>query len=122
MSLHTSLAERVIEEYGPRLLGMPRASHDALTLELDNGIVLQARFASESEYSIQWRQGATEQRIDTAPLHPGLASFPNHRHTADGAACADTLTRTDRSPWENLLAVLQMLLKADASAPLDMTT
>ena len=122
MSLHTSLAERVIKEYGPRLLGMPRASHDALTLELDNGIVLQARFVSDNEYSIQWRQGDAEQRIDTAPLHPGLASHPNHRHTAEGTVCADTLTRIDRSPWENLLAVLQILLKADASAPLDMTT
>lgn len=117
MSLHADLAERVIEEYGPRLLGMPRASHDALTLELDNGIVLQARFASDGEYSIQWRQGDTEQRIDTAPLHPSLASYPNHRHTADGAACADTLTRIDRTPWQNLAAVLQSLVKDDPLSP-----
>lgn len=116
MSLHADLAERVIEEYGPRLLGMPHVSHDALTLELDNGIVLQARFASDSEYSIQWRQGDAEQRIDTAPLHPDLTSFPNHRHTAEGTACADKLTRIDLSPRENLLALLQMLLKEDALA------
>lgn len=119
MSLHADLAERAIEEYEPRLLGIPRVSHDALTLELDNGVVLQARFASDSEYSIQWRRDDAEQRIDTAPLHPGLASYPNHRHTAEGTVCADNLTRIDRSPWENLLAVLQMLLKENASAPLD---
>jgi len=117
MSLHADLAERVIEEYGPCLLGMPHPSHDALTLELDNGIVLQARFASDSEYSIQWRQGDAEQRIDTAPLHPDLATFPNHRHRADGAACADTLTRTDRTPWQNLAAVLQSLVRDDPLSP-----
>ena len=47
MNLHADLAERVIEEYGPCLMGMPNVSHDALTLELDNGIVLQARFAGD---------------------------------------------------------------------------
>lgn len=110
MNLHARLAEQVIEEIGARLQGMPSVSHDALTLELDNGIVLQARFAGPGEYSIQWRHGNTEQRIDTAPLHPDLASFPNHRHPSDGPVCADHLTRVDRSPWDNLLAVLKALL------------
>ncbi len=110
MTLHPTLADEIVSRFGEHLDGVPRLGQDALTLHFQNGLVLQARFASPEEYSIQWRVGDTECRIDTAPLHPELASFPHHRHGADGAACPDYLTRPGRPPLENLVAVIGALL------------
>ena len=110
MSLTARLAEETVTHFGEHLTGAPQLTHDALILELDSGVVLQARFASATEYSIHWRRDAAELRIDTAPLHGGLASFPNHLHAADGAILADPLTRPGNEPWQNLRAVLDAIL------------
>jgi hypothetical protein len=110
MSLAARLAEETISRFGKHLTSAPQLTQDALVLELDSGVTLQARFASATEYSIHWRHDTAELRIDTAPLHNGLASFPNHLHTADGSIQADPLTRPGLDPWQNLRAVLQAIL------------
>jgi hypothetical protein len=110
MTLHAALAAEIASRFGAHLDGAPRLEQDALTLRFQNGLVLQARFASPEEYSIQWRFGEAEQRIDTAPLHPELASFPQHRHGADGAVRADELTQPGRAPLENLSIVIGAIL------------
>ena len=111
MNLLSELSDRVTDVYGDRLAAVPQLTHDALTISLLNGIQLQARFASPEEYSIDWRVGDCIWRIDTAPLHAGLASFPNHRHEPDQTVCADTLTKPGAPPWENLSTVLASLVK-----------
>ena len=114
MNLHGLLADEVVNHFGERLTGAPQLTHDALTLELDSGVAVQARFASATEYSIHWRQDTAGLRIDTAPLHTGLASFPNHLHMPDGSVLADPLTRPGNDPWENLQAVLRAILQDPA--------
>ncbi len=110
MSILSDIAEEALSHYGKRLANAPQLVQDALTLELDTGVVVQARFASAEEYSIQWRFGEAELRIDTAPLHKDLSSFPNHLHDPDGSARSDTLTKPGREPWHNLRAVLDAVL------------
>jgi hypothetical protein len=110
MTLHAQLVDAIVHHCGERLAQPPQLTQDALTLEFDSGMLMQLRFASAEEYSIHWRFGDRELRIDTAPLHPQLASFPNHLHDADGVVRADTLTQPGRAPWENLRAVLDSLL------------
>jgi hypothetical protein len=110
MTIHTQLADAIGQHYGERLTQPPQLTQDALTLAFDSGLLVQLRFANADEYSIQWSFDGRELRIDTAPLHPGLTSFPNHLHDADGTVRADTLTRPGRAPWENLQAVLDSLL------------
>jgi hypothetical protein len=111
MMPYTALADEVISRFGEYLDGVPQVSLDALTLHFQNGLVVQARFATPEEYSILWRYGEAEWRIDTAPRHPHLASFPNHRHDPDESVHADDLTRPGGSPQENLAAVLTALLQ-----------
>jgi hypothetical protein len=110
MNLHAQLAEAAVEQFGERLTASPVLSQDALTLMLDTGTTLQVRFANAGEYSLRWRHGDAELGIDTAPLHAGLATFPNHLHVADGEVRADPVTRPGRAPWDNLQALLVMLL------------
>lgn len=110
MTLHATLADEIVSRFGGQLDGAPQLGQDALSLHFQNGLVLQVRFASPEEYSIQWRFGEAEWRIDTAPLHPELASFPHHRHGADGTVRPDDLTRPGRPPLENLVAVIGAIL------------
>lgn len=84
---------------------------DALIVQLRNEVALELRFADAREYSIGWRWGDAEQRIDTAPLHRDLATFPNHWHDADGRVQADPLTRPQDEPWANVRAVISALLE-----------
>jgi hypothetical protein len=110
MTIHTQLADAIVQHYGERLTQPPQLTQDAVTLAFDSGLLVQLRFASAEEYSIQWSLDGRELRIDTAPLHPQLASFPNHLHDANGTVRADTLTRPGRAPWDNLRAVLGSIL------------
>jgi len=110
MNLTACLADEAINHFGEYLIAAPQLTQDALVLELHSGVTLQARFASASEYSIHWRLDATELRIDTAPLHRELASFPSHLHAADGSIQIDPLTRPGQDPWVNLQAVLRAIL------------
>ena len=111
MSLHEELSAEVISHCGERLQGVPRQSFDAMTITFDNGLDVELRFAGDGEYCIAWQWQGEIRRIDTAPLHPGLATFPNHLHTADGGPQPDPLTVPGRTPWENLRAVLDALLQ-----------
>jgi len=111
MTLHATLADEIVSRFGEQLDGAPQIGQDALTLHFQNGLMLQARFASPEEYSIQWRVGDTEHRIDTAPLHPELSTFPHHVHDSQGKTHPDPLTIPGRSPWDNLQAVLDVILK-----------
>lgn len=116
MSLHAALADEIVTRYGERLVSAPVLAHDALTLELENGVRLQARFAGPEEYAIVWELGGQPHRIDTAPLHAGLATFPNHLHIGAGAPRSDPLTRPGAAPLENLCAVIQAVLDDPALA------
>lgn len=105
------IAERLIEYYGQHLNDAPALAHDALTARFDNGIILELRFASAEEYSLRWHHDGQTLAIDTAPLHPGLATFPNHLHGADGIARPDPLTHPGAAPWDNVRAVLGRILE-----------
>lgn len=110
MTLHATLADEIVSRFGDQLDGAPQLGQDALTLHFQNGLVLQARFASPEEYSIQWRIDDMEQRIDTAPLHPELSTFPHHLHDSQGKLHPDPLTIPGKSPWDNIRAVLDVVL------------
>ena len=92
------------------LEGPVRVHQDALLATLINGVTLEARFGESGEYAFAWRWGEAELHIDTAPLHPTLATFPNHLHDDTGTLRADPATDPARSPWENLRALVEALI------------
>ncbi|MBL8442712.1 MAG: hypothetical protein JNK52_01580 [Zoogloeaceae bacterium] len=114
MSLHPELLEQINRDFCARLRNPARLTQDALILELDNGVDLTVRYAADDAYSLRWRfaidAAELELGIDTAPLHPTLATRPNHLHLADGRVVADPLTRPDRPPAHNVAAVLEAIL------------
>ncbi|QDX82175.1 hypothetical protein B9N43_13535 [Denitratisoma sp. DHT3] len=109
---HLELCERILEHYGAAGRVAAETLQDALRLNFDNGVEMEVRYPLSDAYAIAWRWGEAELRIDTAPLHPELATFPNHLHRDDGSLAADPLTRIDAAPWDNLRAVIDAVLQA----------
>lgn len=108
--LHLALKETIEQHFAADLAAPLTLLQDALQLQLRNGVVVELRFASTEEYSLAWLWGDAELRIDTAPLHHDLATFPNHLHDADGQLRADPLTQPGRAPWDNVRPLLAALL------------
>lgn len=111
MSLHAEIEERLVSEFGERLTAPPRETLDALEAQFDTGLVLQIRYPDPDEYSLRWQYDERTLGIDTAPLHSGLDSFPNHLHDREGRVVADPLTRPGRPAWENLQPLIARLLE-----------
>ena len=86
-----------------------RLCRDALQFSLHNGVELEVRLASASEYAFVWHYGDAELRIDTAPVAHPVATAPNHLHDADGRVLADPVTQPGRPPIENLQALFVAL-------------
>lgn len=111
MTIHLALKEQIDGSYGDALVGPVELKQDALLIRLGNGVTAELRFASGSEYVIGWSWGEAELRIDTAPLHPELATFPNHFHDAQGNLRGDTVTRPGLEPWDNARRMIDALLR-----------
>lgn len=110
MSLHLELKEQIEAHYAAHLPTGVALRQDALMLEFDNGLRMELRFASAHEYLLSWLWGDAELRIDTAPLHPELATQPNHYHDEEGRVHADPLTQPGAAPWDNLRKVIDAVL------------
>ncbi len=111
MTLHNDIANQIITHYGEKLSDTPKHHHDALTVALVNDVVLEIRMLSAEEYSFQWQVGEKHLRIDTAPLHPELSTFPNHLHHTGDELKPDPCTRPGDAPWSNVKRVLDTLLE-----------
>ena len=111
MSLHPKLADEIVTRFGEQLADMPHVTHDALTVSFANGLAVELRFVDAHEYSIRWRWGEAEMRIDTAPRHAELSTYPNHMHDAAGTVRADPLTRPGRPVSDNMRTVLAAVLE-----------
>ncbi|SMF01369.1 toxin-antitoxin system TumE family protein [Pseudogulbenkiania subflava] len=103
------LRDAIIDDYGEILAGDINLFQDAISLELLNGTLLEIKAASNSEYSFIWKYGAHILRLDTAPLHPELATFPHHLHDAGGVVRPDPVTTPGRPLADNVRRLLAAL-------------
>jgi hypothetical protein len=108
---HSALKDAIDREFAASLLEPAVLCRDAVLVRLHNEVTIELRVADASEYSIGWRWGDAQLRIDTAPLHRQLATFPNHLHDSDGQLRADPLTQPGIDPWDNVRAVIASLLE-----------
>lgn len=111
MMLHLQLKEQIEGHFAAHLDREVRLLQDALQLSLKNGVEVEIRYLEPATYSIHWFYGEAEFRIDTAPLHLGLKTFPNHLHGSDGNVRSDHLTVCGAEPWRNVCAVMEALIE-----------
>jgi hypothetical protein len=110
MTLLIELKEAVDASLLPNLEEPATLCRDALMLRLNNGVVMELRFASAGEYALTWRYGDAELRIDTAPVDHAVATSPHHLHDADGQVRADPVTQPGAAPLENVRALIIAIL------------
>jgi len=110
MSLNLELGSAIESAFGDDLECPVEQKQDALIIRLKNGVTLEARYAAPDAYSLRWAYGDAESTIDTAPLHHGLTTFPNHFHDALGRVVADPITRPGAPPQDNLQKMVRALL------------
>lgn len=110
MSLHLELVSAIEADFEQDLDAPIEQKQDALIVHLKNGVTLNVLYAAPDAYSLHWSYGEAQSGIDTAPLHSGLATFPNHFHDANGHVVADPITRPDASPQDNLHALIHALI------------
>ncbi|MBV8679058.1 MAG: hypothetical protein JO338_01270 [Aquitalea sp.] len=109
--LHLHLKEVIEDDLFDLLREEVTIHQDALIVFLKNGVDIELRFYDDHAYSINWRWGDASCRIDTAPLHRELATFPNHLHDDEGRLRADPVTRPGDSAWSNVQRLLQKLMQ-----------
>lgn len=108
--LHSALKDAIDREFAA-VVESAELYRDALLVRLHNQVTMELRLADANEYSIGWRWGDAQLRIDTAPVHRQLATFPNHLHDSDGHLRADPLTRPGDEPWDTVRSVIAALLE-----------
>jgi hypothetical protein len=108
MILHQRLSEICEEEFRKVLAGKPQVYYDGLELKLLDGSTLTVRYNTREEYSFQWN-GRRMMRIDTAPLHKGLDTFPNHLHDGKDKIKKDDITNPKDPPEDNLRRVIRFI-------------
>lgn len=118
MSLHIELADALERQFSGCLQGHVQQNQDALHVRLDNGVALTIRYAAPDSYSLRWSWGELNFGIDTAPLHHGLQTFPNHLHHADGRTLPDPVTQPARAPFDNVAQLIRALLRDPTLATL----
>ena len=110
MTLLIELKEAVDASLLPHLEEPATLCRDALILRLNNGVIMELRFASAEEYALTWRYGDAEFRIDTAPVDHAVATSPHHLHDMNGQVYADPVTRPGATPLDNTRALIMAVL------------
>lgn len=110
VSVHLILKDNIEQHYGERLVEPVRMAQDALLLSFDTGLMVEARYLSEDEYSIAWSWGEAELRIDTAPVHTQATTFPHHLHDLGGALRPDPVSCAGSDCWINFSGLIDRLL------------
>jgi hypothetical protein len=72
-----------------------------------DGSYMDIRYPVDSKYSFHWQREEGIIRIDTAPHHRKLSTFPRHMHNGnEDNVVEDSVTRIDNTIEENVKCVL----------------
>ncbi|MGV8894196.1 MAG: hypothetical protein ACOH2K_14890 [Burkholderiaceae bacterium] len=110
MCMHLIFKENLEEHYAERMVESVRMAQDALTLSFDTGLMMEVRYFSNEEYSVNWSWGDAELRMDTAPVHASCTDSPLHVHDENGIVRAGPMADYGLDDWRNFSSMLDVLL------------
>jgi len=107
------IKEFIRKNYGKILLRDPVIFRKRrLRVYLDDGSFIDIRYANPQEYSLHWQGENKIIRVDTAPHHPHLASYPRHVHLfREDNIVNDDITILGDNPVENVRRFLEFVIK-----------
>ncbi|MFQ6119880.1 MAG: DUF6516 family protein [Methanosarcinales archaeon] len=97
---------RTAQTYFSEILSAePQIFDDKVRLLFIDDSFMDIRYPMNSKYSFHWRSASNMFRVDTAPHHKNVSTYPRHIHIGD-LVIADTLTSFDNTIEDNVKNVL----------------
>ena len=102
---------RCAEEYFSEILSeAPIIYSDKVRLVFVDNSYMDIRYPVDSKYSFHWQFEKEIIRIDTAPHHRQLSTYPGHIHAGkEEHVVEDTVTKINNTIEENVKCVLQFV-------------
>jgi hypothetical protein len=95
------------EHFSDILSEAPIIYSDKVRLVLIDGSYMDIRYPVDSKYSFHWERENEIIRIDTAPHHRQLSTYPRHMHIGkEENVVEDSVTRVNNTIEENVKGVL----------------
>ncbi len=100
-----------VEEYFSEILSeAPIIFSDKVRLLFVDGSYMDIRYPVDSKYSFHWQREDEMIRIDTAPHHSQLSTYPRHMHMGnEDHVIEDSVTEIDNTIEENVMCVLRFV-------------
>lgn len=101
------IAQCAEEHFSDILSEAPIIFSDKVRLVFIDGSYMDIRYPVDSKYSFHWQRKNEIIRIDTAPHHHKLSTYPRHMHIGkEDDVVEDTVTEIDNTIEENVMCVL----------------
>jgi hypothetical protein len=101
------IAQCAQDNYSKILGEAPIIFSDKVRLVFFDGSFMDIRYPVDSKYSFHWQREDEIIRIDTAPHHRKLSTYPQHMHIGkEDNVVKDSITKIDNSIEENVKCVL----------------
>lgn len=105
------IVARCAEEHFSEILDEPPIIfNDRVRLVFIDGSYMDIRYPVDSKYSFHWQREDEMMRIDTAPHHRKLLSFPRHMHIRkEEDVVEDSITDICNTIEDNVMCVLKFV-------------
>ena len=105
---YRKLARIAFSEFRHILKREPLILRDRIRLLFIDESFMDIRYPLDHDYSFHWQRKRELYRINTAPNHPEIETFPRHIHAKEEENITpDTITSLNNPPEENLRQVLK---------------
>ena len=102
----------ILREYKSYILQEPVIIRRRLRAYLTDNSFIDIRYPNLKEYSLHWQGRNKIIRIDTAPHHINLRSYPRHIHLyTEDNIIEDNITMINASPEENIRKYIEFVLE-----------
>lgn len=104
------IAQCAEEDFSEILKETPIIYSDKVRLFFVDGSYMDIRYPVDSKYSFHWQREDEIIRIDTAPHHRHLSTYPRHIHFGkEDMVVEDSVTEIDNTIEENVKCVLMFV-------------
>lgn len=106
------LANLAVGEFNDIMAKEPLVLTDRIRLFFRDNSFMDIRYPVDRDYSFHWQRRGATYRINTAPDHLEIETYPRHMHDgSEEKVVPDTLTSLDNTPEQNLRSVLSWVRK-----------
>jgi len=98
---YSSFLKIVYDEFSDIIIDVELHADRIRLILLDNSWI-DIRYPVENKFSFHWQRGEKIYRIDTAPHHRNIRTFPRHIHFgSENNVIEDSVTEGSKPPEEN---------------------